>query len=289
MQSIIDLVGVPSIREDDIEGALELIGRRGYDVKEIVGKEETFYVLVRYFDYIGDGTEKFRVHGEINTPLLMSSDWHYGSLGFQMDAFNKMVKDSKKYKCKYAMVAGDVIQGRKVFRTEMQELKIPKIQDQVRGVRRLISRFPCEVKLIAGTHEEKVQADAEIGFDPLKQVAELLPNVSYYGHVGMFKLNDRFKYMMMHGSGAVTQSATHMIERIWRELVERPNILHAGHTHQIADVMKGQGQIALISGTLQRTSAWLLSKGYNAKLGWIILKDFDEETIDYVKRTPIVK
>ncbi len=285
LSDIAESLPIP-VTEDDIRIAISSLSERGYDIKEITRGDEELYVLVRFFDLSED--EVYRVHGNIETPLLLTSDWHFGSVNFQKKALLELKTDVIDYDIQSVMIAGDLIQGRNVFRTELQELAIPSITKQVTGVTSILRDFPCDIHLISGNHEEKVKGSVMIGYDPLKTVASSLDNCTYYGHVAMLRLDDDYKYMMVHGGGSLTQATTHMVEKIWRELKEKPNILHVGHLHQEALVVKDRGKTCIMSGTLQRTSAWLLSKGWNAKICWVIIYDITDDYAHVVFRTPKV-
>ena len=273
------------VNKETIRSAVDSLIVEGYDIKEITHGKKKMFALVRYSDR--EEKDMYRTHGNIETPLLITSDWHVGSKGFYKIAYNKLVRDIEEYGVKSMTIAGDLIQGRGVYPTELNELLIVPLGDQISYAVDLLNELECDVHLISGTHEEKIQGSVQVGLDPLKLVATACENVTYYGHVANLVLDKDLKYMMIHGSGAVTAASTHMIEKVWRELVNKPNVLHMGHNHQMDFVRKGQSKMGLNSGTLQRTNSWLIQKGYNAKIGWWIIQDIpDPETMVLVDRHP---
>jgi len=273
------------LSSNDIRAYLKILQAKGYDIKEITSGQERLYVLIRTSSLKEE--EMYRVHGSIETPIIITSDWHIGSKGFYKIAFDFLLKDVEQFGVNDVLLAGDLLQGRGVYRTEMADLLIPTVGEQIEVAVDLLSKLPARVHLVTGNHEEKIKGSIHIGLDVLKILSKQLDHVFYYGNVAQFDLNKEYRYMMMHGSGSPTEATSYRVEKIWRELLFKPNILHIGHTHQLNLVQKGINKWGIISGTLQRTSSWLLSKGFTAKVGWIILEDIpDPETWKFIFRTP---
>lgn len=271
-----------SLSQEAILEFLDYLRSRGYDVKEIKESGREYYVLVRTFDV---SRSEFKPHGELKLPVIMTGDWHYGSLGFQFESFKEMVEDIEQFGVKSFTICGDIIQGRKVFPTELQELSIPSISGQLEGIVNVLRWIPRDVEIhcVLGNHEEKIRGDVEVGFDPLILLSNTLQNVVYHGHVATLAFGD-YKFMMMHGSGFATTASSHVVEKIWRGLAEKPDIFQIGHTHQLLQVSKDDSKTLFVSGTLQRTNAWLMSKGLRAQLGWIILLDYNRGKCSTVVR-----
>lgn len=270
--------------KESVVQSINTLITEGYDIKELVRGRTKLITLVRHYEMTED--DMYRIHGQIKTPLLITSDWHVGSKGFYKIAYTKLRKDIEEYSIQDTVIAGDVLQGRGVYATELSELLIPDLTGQIDLAQDLLNELECTVHMVQGNHEEKIQGSVHVGLDALKLVAGGCSNVTYYGHVANLMLNERYRYTMMHGSGAVTAASTHMIEKVWRELVMKPNILQMGHNHQMDYVRKGHNRIGLNSGTLQRTNAWLIQKGNTAKIGWWILEDIDDEAIKLIDRQP---
>ena len=271
---------------DSVKEAIRTLTLEGYDIKKITHGKNELYSLVRYSS-VTDESLLYRMHGEIETPFILTSDWHVGSKGFYKMAFNQMVKDISTYDVTAVCVAGDIIQGRGVYSTELSELQMPALGDQIGYTIELLNELgDVDVHVISGNHEEKVQGSVYIGLDPIKLISNACSNTHYYGHVANLTLNKDYHYMMMHGSGAVSKATTAMVQKIWEGLRSKPNILHCGHAHQSAFVRQDVGKWAIMSGTLQRTNSWLIQKGHNAKIGWWIVNDINDlDTITLTERT----
>jgi hypothetical protein len=273
------------VEKEDILDALEILTRKGYDIKEITKGRDQLFVLIRTPSLAEE--EMYRIHGSIETPLIVTGDFHIGSKGFYKIAFDQMLKDIERFRINDVLLAGDLLQGRGVYKTEMADLSVPGIGDQLELASRHLEKIDARVHLVTGNHEEKIKGSIHIGLDVLKILSKSLDNTFYYSSVAQFTLNDEFRYMMMHGGGTPTEAASYRVEKIWRELYFKPNVLHTGHIHQKVLVEKGVGKFALSSGTLQRTSSWLLAKGVTAKVGWFILLDIpDPESWIWIWRSP---
>jgi hypothetical protein len=139
-----------------------------------------------------------------------------------------------------------------------------------------------------GGHEQKLKGQHRIGFDALSAVASQLKNVNYYEYIANLTFKNKFNALMMHGSGGPSYASSYSIERVFRELIEKPDILIMGHLHRLGVTLKPPNYLLCQVGTLQRESAYLVFKGLAAQLGWIVLKDYDFEMADYLIRRPRV-
>jgi hypothetical protein len=261
----------------EVERVIRELERDGYDIKKITSGETDYYILVRFAGTRRD--MQYRILGQIETPLILSSDWHIGSKGFSPQIMQQMVNDTRDMGIRDVLMVGDILQGKGVHRLELQDLIEPDIQSQVdMGVREL-RKFPSSVKfhMTLGGHEEKFKGKIDIGFDGLEMVSRRVPNSYYYGSVANLMLDDQYTVCAMHSSGGLTMSTSYRAETIWRELVQRPDILTIGHTHQMMLLPKAGGRLLAICGTLQRENAFLLWKGHTAQLGYIILEEYSRD------------
>ena len=272
---------VPRATNTNMESSLEILRKKGYDIKEISHGTSKLYTLVRFFEISSE--ELYRITGTLELPAIITSDFHFGSKNCYRKAFDLMLEDVHKYNIKSMTIAGDLLQGVGVFRGESQELEIPEIGAQIDGLADILKNFKdISFHIVLGNHEEPVKSIA--GLDPLKVLSSMLDDCYYYGHVGMLKIKDLYKYMMFHGQ-AISRTTSYPIEKIWDGLLEKPNILHTAHTHQKCIIQFEWNKWGILSGTLQRTNSYLLQKGLNAKEGWYILKDISDKGLDIIDRT----
>jgi hypothetical protein len=221
----------------------------------------------------------YRSQGDIETPCILSADWHLGSFGFSQIALENMIKNVKEHGVKHIVVAGDFYQGRGVHRLELEDCKSLSVDEQEAWGLEAVDQFPSNVQFhtICGNHEEKIKASIHVGHDMLLATAKQRANFAYYGHIAKFNLNKKFTMMVIHTSGGLTYAKTYRPERVFDQLLERPNFLVTGHMHQLFAVGRPPNVIVSQAGTLQRENSYLLNKGVTAQVGYMILHEFTDE------------
>jgi len=281
-EEIEEKVGVSNVEE-----VVNALRGKGYDIKEIHAKKP-LYVLVRFADWSQE--QYFRILGKIRTPCLLTADWHVGSRHFSELALKEMIKDVEEYNIKDVLIAGDLLQGLGVHRVELLDLSIPNITEQVNYAAKLLKQFPKDVRfhIIIGNHEEKLKGKHAVGYDALQSLSEKLDNVIYYGSVAKLQLDTDFTLLMVHFSGSPSYAVSYKIQRFYEQLIERPDILVAGHFHQLMVLPKPPRQLLIYPGTLQRENRYFLSKGWVAQVGWIILETYTPIQQNIIIRTPEV-
>jgi len=275
------------VSEGEVIEAVEKLRKEGYDVKEIYGRER-LYVLVRFGDWTSE--QYYRILGEVSTPILLTGDWHVGSKNFSKLALKEMVKDVEEYGIRDVLIAGDLLQGLGVHKVELMDLSITSISEQVEEAVKLLKMFPegTRFHLVLGNHEEKLKGKHKVGFDALKSVSEKTDNCFYYGSVATLKMDRDFTLMMIHMSGTPSYAVSYKLQRFFEQLIERPNVIVAGHFHQLMVLPKPPAHLLIFPGTLQRENRFLLSKGYTSQVGWVILETFTPEQCNVIIRTPEV-
>jgi len=273
--------------KENVEDAIAKLIVKGYDIKTIVNGDERLYSLIRFASY--NEEELFRIHGDIETPAILASDFHFGSFGYSDLAFNVLKQDVLDYRIKDMVLAGDILQGRGVHRIELNDLQLPRLGDQIELATRKLGELNCNLHAVIGNHEEKIKGNIEVGLDPISILASKLDNMTYYGSVAQLMVDGNYHLMMMHGGGGVTKAVTYRLENIWRELLTKPNIFVLGHIHQSGYARKSPESIGFQVGALQRSNSWLMSKGYNSKVGWWIIEEIpDMSKIKMIERCPLV-
>jgi len=288
-----DLAEAVSLDERTVLIAINLLEDQGYDIKELSNRTadnqlERRFVLVRYGE--NDMERYYRSFGEIETPMILTSDQHIGSYGFSEIAWNQMLKDVDEFGIKTIIMPGDVYQGRGVHRMELQDCKSLSADDQVEWGINYLNQFPSSVHFhsVIGNHEEKMKGNVNIGHDMLLSTAKQMTRFHYYGHVAKLTLNKKFSMLMIHTSGPPAYAKTYKAERIFDQLLERPHLLITGHHHQLFTVGRPPNTVVAQCGTLQRENSYLLNKGVTAQVGYLILHEFSEDSSTFQFRRPKV-
>jgi hypothetical protein len=275
------------LSEYTIDQVIKELEKDGYDIKHIYSGTVKKVGLVRYGTFEKD--KYYKVLGNVEAPILVTSDWHIGSKGWSVIAFDKLAEDCEKFKVKTMLHAGDLLQGLGVYKVEAMDIIEPSIDEQEESAIKFLNRLPKSTRkiLVIGNHEEKLKGSWQIGHDPMKRIAGEVVNCEYYGHMAKLMLN-KWSILMVHGSGSPSYAWTYMVQKILRNLVERPTFLIVGHLHMLGVWSYPPNNYAVMAGTLQRESSYLLQKGIQSVVGWIIIKDYDGKKLDVVVRTPEV-
>jgi len=271
--------------EDEFYRTIDQLDDEGYDVRHVQG-QETSYILNRYPD-IREGV--YKCLGNVELPVLITSDWHIGSFGFSNLAYSQLLNDINTCNIKSIIHCGDLIQGLGVHRTELLDLKIKSTEHQEDLAIRLLKKIPSRVKIhtIIGNHEQKLKGKVQVGHDSIKVIARALPNMTYYGAAARLSLEEEYSIMLMHGEGGTRYTGS-KIQILYEQLPERPNILILGHFHTLPVVPRPLHNLAMIAGTLQRENSWMMNKGYIAQVGWHVLSDYSDHKAQLITRFPTV-
>lgn len=268
--------------------AVDTLSGAGYDIKEVTVAGQQAFSLVRFAKL--DEKDYYRPVGAVKTPCLLTADWHIGSKGWSEQAYHSLLEDVDSFGIKHILHAGDMLQGLGVYRTEREDLVDYSIDDQVYRAIDYLSELPSKVKfhLIMGGHEQKILGDYKMGFDACRAIANAVKNVNYYHYVANFILNRYFRLLLIHGSGGPSYASSYILEKLWRELTERPDVLVMGHFHRLNVITKTPNKLLIEPGCLQRESIYLLRKGLTAQVGWFVLNSYNHENADIQRRMPRV-
>lgn len=270
----------------ELERCISSLIEGGYDIQTIIKDRTKSRQLVRYVE----GQKYYRPMGRIEFPILLTSDWHIGHKGWSELAFRQLVKDIKTYKVKHLIHLGDLIQGLGVHSKELQDLSMHSIDEQVEASIDYLKEIPkkTQIHLTLGSHEEALKGKQKVGFDAGKFVASALPNVSYYGMRLEFLLRNGFSLVGYHSRGGMGFASSYRLERIWGELVEKPEILAIGHHHRLFHLLKPPRHLLMEVGTLCREGSYVYWRGITAQIGWYIIEDYEPEKISFIARRPKV-
>jgi len=267
---------------------LNSLREQGYDIKGVIRGGEEYYSLVRYGKLTTE--HYYKELGEIRTPILLTGDWHIGAKSHSDIAYREMIKDIDEFDIRHVLVAGDVIQGLGVHALEREDLSLYSIDEQVDEAIEKLKEIPSRVKvhLIMGNHEQKIRAEHKIGFDACAAIAKALRNVTYYGYTATLTLNKDHSIFMLHGKGGGSYASSYVLEKVFRNLTERPSVLCLGHFHELTVVHKPPNYLLVKPGCLQRETIYIMSMGVAAQVGWIILEDYNDERATPLLRCPRV-
>jgi len=289
IETLVERTGLTSRK---IRLAMKSLMEDGYDITEIVGGSDRLYGLVRTGVY--DPENFYRFQGEIETPVLMTGDWHLGNRLHSRQAFEHMLESIEEYSPATVMIDGDLLQGFGVHTRELIDISIKTIDEQVEEGVEYLKEIPNCVKTIGitmGNHESKIKGKWKVGFDACKAVAKEVPRAKYFGFVGKVLLDGDWDYTMMHTEGGVGYAVTYKGQRIRDNLIQRPHILHLAHIHQPYNHPRPHvsgGASTITAGTLKREGGWELQKGWTSLIQYYIMKSWSPTKVSMESFTPRV-
>jgi hypothetical protein len=289
IDKIVETAGISERKTLRIINALRV---DGYDINEIASGSGNLFGLVRTGAY--DPENFYRFQGEIETPVLMTGDWHIKNKYHSRQAFELMLKAVEEYSVASVMIVGDIVQGLGVYRREAMDLLSGDIDSQKDEAIAYLKEFPDCVKtigIVMGNHESAIKGKHKVGYDVCKAIASGEPRATYYGFVGKVLLDGDWDYTMMHTEGSVGYAVSYKGQRIRDVLVQQPHILHLGHIHQPYDVSRPHisGRASTItSAALKREGGWEMQKGWTSIVGWYILNKWSPTYKNITEFTPRV-
>jgi len=214
----------------------------------------------------------------------------HNSRGFSEQAFYELVDNIREENIRDLIIAGDLLQGLGVYRTEREDLTKYSIDEQVEEAIDYLREIPSKVRIhtIMGGHEQKIKGVHMVGFDALEAIARRLKNVNYYGYTANLELDRKYRVLVIHGRGGRSYASSYSIEKFFDSLVEKPHILILGHFHEMDLIEKPPYYKLIKPGCLQRESIYVLSKGLTSQVGWYVIEEYSEEKAIIRSRYPKV-
>lgn len=270
--------------QKELEKCLNCLREEGYDIQTILIEGKRARSLVRF----GVGERYYRPLGTLRFPALFSGDWHIGNKGFSEMGLNKLIKDIEEYDIKSLVLLGDIIQGLGVYRSELQDLQMYTIDEQVQKAVDYLKEIPrkTNIHLSIGGHEQSLKGSHMIGFDASYAIGKEVKNCTYYGENINLEFQNKYRFLGFHSRGGLSYSSSYRLERIWGNLVEKPEILAIGHHHRLFHILKPPKHLLMEVGTLTRESSYVYWRGITAQVGWYIIEDYEPEKIRLIARRP---
>jgi predicted phosphodiesterase len=272
------------VNGERVSDVLDEIRDNGYELIEIGGIEPRWN-LVKFYER---KFKHFKPMGEVETPLALAADAHMGSEGYSKNAWRQFTDDCIDNDVNAVLFAGDLLQGLGVHRLEAGDLRIFKIdQQEDLAVEQLKMLEGIPIHLVHGNHEEKIMSKHQIGHDSCKAIARRVPNCTYYGWGCNLTLNGEHQLFMEHTSGSLTYAQSYRVQRIFDNLMEKPDVFVTGHLHQLGVFYRPGGHSLIQAGTFQRQNSFLAQKGHAPSIGWIVLKGWSKEVREWREVTPV--
>lgn len=216
--------------------------------------------------------------------FLAIADTHFGSIRETIPELKDCIKYAIGEGCQFGVLAGDFIDGVRVYRGQQNE-SIKYNIDWQRDY--FISEFPKHKDfrwiLVSGNHDLRTYED--VGHDPGEAVASKREDFTYLGmYNGRIKIKNivsgtpPIEVELHHhdkaGAYAISYHLQKMIESY--EGGDKPQITIVGHTHQTIHMPLYRNVHGFLAGCFQGQTLFLKRKHVTPRIGgWIITVKYD--------------
>lgn len=179
----------------------------------------------------------------------VTADVHVGSLVHFEEEFEDFLEFLNNEEVDVLFIAGDLLDGSKVYRGQEFTQNYPSIEDQIAKALEELSVFRGQIYLISGNHEQRTFELT--GADPLSSLAAKSRNIHY---LGPFRTRVQFgDYLLelFHGSGSTAYAVSYKLQKaIDNYGRDVPHFLLAGHWH-LFEYLSYKGVNVFHAGTFQ--------------------------------------
>lgn len=208
--------------------------------------------------------------GKISSPKLIYTnnyikigfitDTHFGSKYFNEGWYDSALNEFERQNVDLILHTGDIVDGMDMSKHgHIYELTHLGFDEQLEYAKFQLSKTSKQIYVIDGNHDRWFVKAA--GANPVKQLGNILENVTYLGSDwGTLPIND-ITVMLWHGEDGNSYAISYRVQKIIESLQggEKPNLLLCGHTHKYTQLF--DRNIHIISGgCLQRQTPHLRSK-----------------------------
>jgi hypothetical protein len=205
--------------------------------------------------------------------IAVAGDTHLGSLYAHTDALAAFMRHAQAEGCEAVYLAGDVLDGHRVYRGQEFELRDVGLDAQVERLAALdLPDIPTY--FITGNHDQsfKTAAGVHVG-----RVIETARDWRFLGEEqGAVKWetpNGPFTLQLIHPGGGSSYALSYRPQKIVESLEggTKPDLLAIGHYHKAEFMPSYRNVAALQCGTFQRQTPFMARQGLAAHVGgWIV-------------------
>ena len=252
------------------------------DITKKRGSSKTYY----HINMNPDVGNVYHISGKTREPKHMkfgaSSDWHFSSKYHLKRTWHDAMTRAEDEGYKRIYVAGDLIDGRDIYRGHNENINSPSVEDQTDEVAEAIRKHGnLEFWGIAGNHD--FSFTKKTGTKPLAILESKVDNFKNLGDLRADVVYNGVKIRLLHGGAGRTYAISYPSQTYLRdlfrgsekkEILDMPDMMILGHFHTIYD-SKDHGIYILQPGSFQDgDNEYCLRRGLTGPNG-MYLVDFD--------------
>lgn len=247
-------------------------------IKEL---REKLFIAEQKIRYLHEPMNKYVVTPREQAPnvhkIAVSSDWHIGSLCTNIPAISAFYDYAESLGITDHYVAGDLLEGDKVYRGQQYELADVGLARQVKSLEQLCDSLPESSRtfFITGNHDDSFSK--QIGMDVGQYIQDRCRGMIYIGaETGLIEIElptRPFRIAMLHPDGGTAYALSYKMQRIieaW-EGGSKPHLYVIGHFHKAFFMPRYRNVKGFEAGTFQRQTRFMARRGLAAHVGgWIV-------------------
>jgi len=231
-----ELATTLEIPQTKILAILRILDKKGVDISKFgKGKDKEFYLSTspessqpQYVVLSGVKSSPQKIK------FALTSDWHVGSIQHNRSGLEDCIQRAVDEGAKFVLHAGDVHDGYKVYRGQLNNLTVWRAEDQTDLSADIIDRFPIPVYGIAGNHDYSYTKLA--GIRPTKLLASKTDNFKDLGDARADLVIGGIELRLLHGAGGNAYAISYPAQKYLRNIARGdpsaiPEMLGLGHYH----------------------------------------------------------
>jgi len=204
--------------------------------------------------------------------FTLTGDWHLGSLYTREEHIYQLYEESRKEKCDFIALGGDVVEGMSGRPGHIYELSHLGFSEQKAYAEKILGQWDKDMFLIDGNHDRWFIKSA--GAIIVKDICDALgKRFIFLGHdEGDISLKGYATLKLWHGEDGNSYAISYRVQKIIETITggTKPNILACHHVHKFNYIFDRHVH-AISPGSIQMQTPWMRGKRIAAHTGFVIV------------------
>jgi predicted phosphodiesterase len=228
---------------------------------------------------VRDHLESIAVNSHVKVPsdhvrVAVFSDTHHGSLYHNAEAYAAYAAECRKEGVEFAVHAGDVLEGHRLYRGQEFEVAELGWEAQLNAFDAGAPDFGCPVRFIAGNHDISYlrAAGVHVGVALAAKRSSWVFLGQTQGTVNIEAPAGKFSIKLLHPGGGSAYALSYRPQKIVEQLEggTKPDMLVIGNYHKSEWIPSYRNVSVVQGGCFQHQTNFMIEKGISAHVGgWI--------------------